>query len=91
MQLVSIKTRSSLDGPFHESFRKFLVNGKGPITSFSSKFLSCALFCYLAIQRRTPGFLFGILINCRDLQKSIANQPAEQTPAEPPHHQPSGQ
>ncbi|XP_073236659.1 programmed cell death 6-interacting protein-like [Porites lutea] len=26
----------------------------------------------------------------RDLQKSIANQPAEQTPAAPPHHQPSG-
>ena len=34
MELVSIWTRSSLDGPFHGSFRKFLVNGKRP-RSFS--------------------------------------------------------
>lgn len=28
MELVSSRTRSSLHGPFHRSFRKFLVNGK---------------------------------------------------------------
>ena len=30
MELVSNGTRSSLDGPFHGRFRKFLVNGKRP-------------------------------------------------------------
>ena len=67
MQLVSNKTRSSLDGPFHESFRKFLVNGKRPITSFWSKFLSCALFGYWAIQRRTSGLSLWYL---NQLQRS---------------------
>ena len=33
MELVSNGTRSSLDGPFHASFRKFLVNGKRPQSS----------------------------------------------------------
>ena len=32
MELVSNGTHSSLDGPFHGSFRKFLVNGKRPWT-----------------------------------------------------------
>ena len=32
MELVSNRTHSSLDGPFHGSFRKFLVNGKRPWT-----------------------------------------------------------
>ena len=67
LQLVSNKTRSSLDGPFHESFRKFLVNGKRPITSFWSKFLSCALFGYWAIQRRTSGLSLWYL---NQLQRS---------------------
>ena len=35
MELVSNGTRSSLDGPFHGNFRKFLVNGKFPQFSCS--------------------------------------------------------
>ena len=30
MELVSNATRSSLEGPFHGSFSKFLINGKRP-------------------------------------------------------------
>ena len=35
-------------------------------------------------------FIYLYLIFFRDLQKSIANQPPEQTPQAPPHHQALG-
>ena len=50
MELMSNGTRSSVDGPFHGNFRKFLVNGKRPRTlvhSFNSNIVLYMLpVCY---------------------------------------------
>lgn len=49
--------------------------------------LSCLLVffvCFICL------FVLFIFIFFRDLQKSIANQPPEQTPQAPPHHQAFG-
>lgn len=47
--------------------------------------LSCLPFFFLFIC-----FIYLYLFFFRDLQKSIANQPPEQTPQAPPHHQALG-
>ena len=75
MELVSNKTRSSLDGPFHESFRKFLVNGKRPIT-FLIKISELCIVWLLGNSKENLRFISVVFESIAEISRS--QQPINQ-------------